>query len=54
MPYLLSLITATLALATIMHLKRQLRKTARIRQDLHEARASKALTGLHSLRKQND
>lgn len=54
MSYLILLLTITLVLAMVFHLKHQLHKTARIRQDLHEARTSKVLTGLHSLRGKKD
>lgn len=50
MTYFIFLMTITLILAMAFHLKHQLRKTARIRQDLHEARTNKVLTGLHSIR----
>lgn len=54
MSYLILLVTVVLALGTLLHLRRQLRKTACIRQDLREARTSKTVAGLHSLRNKNE
>lgn len=50
MAYLILLMTITLVLAVIVHLKQQHQKTASVREDLRKARATKELTGLHSLR----
>jgi len=54
MSYFILFIPITLVLAMLFHLTHQLLKTARIRQDLHEARTNKVLTGLHTLRGKND
>ncbi len=52
MSYLILLMTLTLILALAFHLKHQLRKTAPVRQALHEARTNKVLTDLHSLQEE--
>lgn len=51
MSYIILLMTLSLVLAMIFHLKHQYQKTAKIRQTLHEARVDKYLTGLHYLKK---
>ena len=50
MPYLILFMSTALILTIAMHLRKQFRQTAHIRQRLQHARVNKSVQGMHFLR----